>query len=288
MANVLSKGTKFPEKVVSQIFNTVKGKSTVAKLADSMPVSFTGNDVFTFAMDGEIAIVAENGTKPANELVAEPVKVTPIKVVYQGRVSDEFMYASEEDRLDILGAFIEGCGKKFAKGLDLMAMHGINPATGLPAASITSHLDQVQSVQVTVGSEDAALDDAIALIGEYDNTGFAISKSYGATLGKMVTSEGIRLYPEFKLGGQPTSLAGVAADVNSTVSNATSKDLAIVGDWSAFKWGYAKDVAVETIEYGDPDQTGVDLKAANQVMLRAEAYIGFAVIVPEAFARVTE
>lgn len=288
MANVLSKGTKFPEKVVSQIFNTVKGKSTVAKLADSMPVSFTGNDVFTFSMDGEINIVSENGTKPANTLVAEPVKVAPLKVVYQGRVSDEFMYASEEDKLDILGAFIEGCGKKFAKGLDLMAMHGINPATGLPAASILSHLDQVQSVQVTVGSEDAALDDAIALIGEYDNTGFAISKAYAATLGKMVTSEGVRLYPEFKLGGKPNSLAGVAADVNATVTNATSKDLAIVGDWSAFKWGYAKDITIETIEYGDPDQTGVDLKAANQVMLRAEAYIGFAVIVPEAFARVTE
>jgi len=35
----LSAGTKFPEKVVSQIFTEVQGKSTVAKLANAMPVS---------------------------------------------------------------------------------------------------------------------------------------------------------------------------------------------------------------------------------------------------------
>jgi len=219
-------------------------------------------------------------------MTCEPVKITPIKVVYQGRVSDEFMYASEEAQLDILAAFVDGCAKKFATGLDKMAMHGINPATGLAAASITSHLDQVQNIVVTPGSEDQALDDAVAAIGDYDNTGFALSKTYAATLGKKVTSEGVRLYPEFQLGGKPENLVGVACDVNGTVS-AANDDLAIVGDWSAFKWGYAKNIETEVIEYGDPDQTGVDLKASNQVMLRAEAYIGFAVIDNAAFCRVT-
>ncbi|WP_254280840.1 hypothetical protein [Finegoldia magna] len=40
------------------------------------------------------------------------------------------MYASEEERINILKAFNDGFAKKLAKGLDLMAMHGINPRTG--------------------------------------------------------------------------------------------------------------------------------------------------------------
>lgn len=283
---VLQAGTMFPQKVVTDIFDKVKGKSTVAKLADSLPVAFAGSDVFTFAMDNDISIVAESGIKPAGSMTVAPVKITPIKVVYQARVTDEFLNCSEEAQLNILDGFVEGCSKKFATGLDLMAIHGLNPATKTTAASITSYLDQVQNVVVTSGSEDLAIDAAIATLGDYDNTGFALAKTYAATLGQKVTSEGVRLYPEFQMGGKPTSLVGVACDVNSTIS-AAADDLAIVGDWSAFKWGYAKDITIETIEYGDPDGTGVDLKAANQILLRAEAYVGFAVIDPAAFCRIT-
>lgn len=73
------------------------------------------------------------------------------------------------------------------------------------------------------------------------------------------------------------------ADVNSTVS----ADDVILGDFAnAFKWGYARDIEFEVIEYGDPDGLG-DLKRTNEVCLRAEAYIGFAVLDPSAFARVS-
>ena len=37
-----------------------------------------------------------------------------------------------------------------------------------------------------------------------------------------------------------------------------------------------------------PDNSGLDLKGYNQVYLRAEAYLGWGVLAPEAFARVTE
>ena len=62
---------------------------------------------------------------------------------------------------------------------------------------------------------------------------------------------------------------------------------AIVGDFdNCFKWGYAKEIPLEVIEYGNPDNDAElgDLKGHNQVYLRAEAYIGWGIIVPEAFA----
>lgn len=81
----------------------------------------------------------------------------------------------------------------------------------------------------------------------------------------------------------------MACDVNSTLNAATTKDHAIVGDFQdGFKWGYSKEIPMEIIQYGDPDNSGKDLKGYNQVYIRAEIYLGWAIMIPEAFARIVE
>ena len=45
---------------------------------------------------------------------------------------------------------------------------------------------------------------------------------------------------------------------------------------------------MEVIEYGDPDNSGNDLKGYNQVYLRAELFLGWAVLEPTSFARVID
>lgn len=278
---VLSKGSNFPTKVVEGMFNTVRGKSTLAKFSSQMPIAFTGNTVFTFSMDSDLAIVAENEAKEHGGLTATPVQIQPIKLEYGARVSDEFMYASEEDRLAILQNFAEGFSTKLAQAIDKMGMHGVNPRTGSASALITSYIDK-NATKITQGSksEAEALEDAVAALGDYNPTGIAVNKAFAAKLAKSVTN-GVKDYPDFKAwGAEASSINGVAADVNGTVNN----DLAIVGDFSAFKWGYAKDVTLQVIEYGDPDNSGVDLAGHNQVYLRAEVYVGVAVLDPAAFA----
>ena len=105
-----------------------------------------------------------------------------------------------------------------------------------------------------------------------------------------VKANGIKQYPEFSFGASPNTFNGMACDVNNTVSGAaTAKDHAIVGDFqSGFKWGYSKEIPLEIIAYGDPDNSGKDLKGYNQVYIRAELYLGWAILVPEAFARIAE
>ena len=71
-------------------------------------------------------------------------------------------------------------------------------------------------------------------------------------------------------------------DVNAL---GTSGDMAIVGDFeNAFRWGYAGDIPVDVIRYGDPDGTNRDLKQYNEVLLRAEAYIGWGILSADSFA----
>ena len=288
MADTLSKGELFSPEVVKSLFSNVKGKSSLAVLCEQIPVSFNGNEIFIFSMDDEVNLLGENEEKGAGRVSLAPVKVVPVKIEYGARVSDEFMYASEEKQLDILEAFNDGFAKKVARGLDIMAMHGVNPRTGAASALITQYFDKgTNTVPYVAASCDDNVQDAIEKIGDYDVTGIAMAKSFASAMGKLENGNGGKLYPQLAWGGQPKEINGVPASVNSTVSFGTSKDVAIVGDFAnCFKWGYSKQIPLEIIPYGDPDNTGKDLKGHNQVYLRSEVYIGWGIMDLNAFARV--
>jgi hypothetical protein len=287
---VVSKGTLFDPNLVSDLISKVKGKSSLARLSAMVPVSFNGNKEFIFNMDSEIDIVAENGQKKDGGATITPVTIVPIKFVYGMRVSDEFVYAAEEDQIPILEAFNDGFAKKIATGLDQAAFHGINPSTGTASAVIgDNHFDKLvtQTVTYAADSVDANLEAAIAAVEGSDGevTGMAISPAVRSALAALTNSAGDKRYPEFAFGGQPTQLGSNSLDINKTVSIG-NVDQAIVGDFAnMFKWGYAKEIPTEIIEFGDPDGNG-DLKRQNQVYIRAEVYLGWGILDAGSFARV--
>ena len=90
---------------------------------------------------------------------------------------------------------------------------------------------------------------------------------------------------EFRFGGNPAAFGALASDVNGTVSfGANQKLRAVVGDFAnCFKWGYAANIPLEIIQFGDPDGQG-DLKRTNEVVLRSEAYIGWGILDANSFA----
>ena len=117
----------YDENLVTDLISKVKGKSALVSLGQQIPVAFTGNKEFTFTMDQDIDIVAENGAKSHGGITTNPITVVPVKFEYGARISDEFKFASEEKQVDYLTAFNDGFAKKLAAGLDLAAMHGVNP-----------------------------------------------------------------------------------------------------------------------------------------------------------------
>lgn len=293
MADVLTRGNLFPETLVTEMINQVKGKSALANLCAATPIPFNGLKEFTFTFDKEVDVVAENGAKTKGGVTTDPVTIMPVKIEYGARISDEFDYASEEVQLDYLKAFAEGWAKKAARGLDLMAFHGINPRTGIASNVIgDNHFDKKVTQTVTIAGSstpDANMEDAIAMVqgSEFDVTGAAFSPAFRSSLAAMKTDDGRKLYPELAWGSNPGSINGLRVESNSTISANGSLDRALVGDFaSCFKWGYAKQIPVEIIRYGNPDNDATlgDLKGHNQIYLRAEAYIGWGILAPAAFA----
>ena len=300
MADILSRGTLFPEVLIPNLINLVKGHSAIARIAGQTPIAFNGQREFTFTLDKEVDIVAENGAKTKGGATVTPVTIVPIKFEYGARVSDEYKYGSEEVRMQYLAAFAEGFARKLARGLDIAAFHGLNPRTGAASAVVgTNHFDAmngnvpvITTVTYTDGTDapDDKLDAAIAAITALDGdvTGIAMAPAYASDMAA-VKVNGVAQYPEFRFGQRPENFAGMQLDINPTVSVVATggkADLAIAGNFrDCFKWGYAKEIPMEVIEYGNPDNDATlgDLKGHNQVYLRAEAYLGWGILNPAEF-----
>lgn len=297
MSSVLTKGSLFPEQLTNELFNLVKGKSSLAELSGQSPIPFNGTKLFTFNFDKEVDIVAENGAKSNGGASVAPITIVPVKVEYGMRVSDEFKYGSEEIQLQYLRAFAEGFAKKLARGIDIMAFHGLNPRGSAASQVIgTNHFDSKVTQAVTVSSDaNADVEAAIALVqgNEEDVTGMAMSPAFRSLLAAQTRTDGTPLFPELGWGATPGTIKGLAVSSNSTVAvkadDATEMDYAIIGNFrDCFRYGIAKELPIEVIEYGNPDNDADagDLKGHNQVYLRGEAYVGWGILVPNAFARI--
>lgn len=291
---VLSKGTLFDPELVTDLINKVKGKSSLAVLSKQVPVPFNGSKEFTFTLDKDIDVVAENGKKTEGGVSVAPVIIRPIKVEYGARVSDEFIYAADEEKISILKAFNEGFAKKVARGIDLMAFHGINPRTKQASDVIsTNHFDSLVTQTVTFDKAqiEENIETAVAMIqgANGEVSGIAMSPIFSQELAKNKVN-GVKQYPELAWGANPGIINGLPADINTTISEGDQvKDRSIVGDFAnMFKWGYAKEIPLQVIEYGDPDNSGKDLKGYNQVYLRAEAFIGWGILDAKSFVRIVE
>ncbi len=293
--NAMKTGTFFKPEVVKELISKVQGKSVLAKLSAQTPIPFNGVEQFIFNLEGNAQIVGEGEQKQAGKAKITSKVIKPLKFVYQARITDEFKYASEEKQMNFLSAYMDGFAKKIAEAFDLAALHGLEPKTMTDASfRATNSFDGLITGNI-VNYDEAHIDDNIdtavqtivAKGGEV--TGIALSPTAGQNLAKIKVN-GVIQYPEFRFGQNPDSFYGMKSDINKnlTVTGGTAEtDHAIVGDFqNRFKWGYAENIPMEIIEYGDPDGAGRDLKAYNEICLRAEAFIGWGILDEEAFARV--
>ena len=294
--NAMKAGTLFKPELVKELISKVQGRSVLAKLSSQTPIPFNGVEQFIFNLEGNAQIVGEGEQKQAGKAKITSKVIKPLKFVYQARMTDEFKYASEEKQMNFLSAYMDGFAKKIAEAFDLAALHGLEPKSMTDATfRATNSFDGVISGSVVTYDEtkiDENIEDAVqqVIARGCEVTGIALSPTAGHALGKLKDADKRAVYPEFRFGQNPDSFYGMKSDINKnlTVTGGTAEtDHAIVGDFqNRFKWGYAENIPMEIIEFGDPDGAGRDLKAYNEICLRAEAFIGWGILDEDAFARV--
>ena len=272
----------------------------LSQLSPEKPTIFGPVKGATFSGVPRASIVGESEKKPAADgPKITPWKAEPLKIVTQQRTSDEFMWADSDYRLGVMSDLIApALGASIGRAVDLIAFHGINPATGAASDKATKHLSQATSVVTAGRAPTKELNEAVGLlagtgIGMPD--GIAMDASYSYALATETYPAGHSLagqpmYPQMGFNGAD-NWRGLKVGQSSTVSGKPeiaeeSKLIAIIGDWSEVKWGFQRNFPMEVVEYGDPDQSGRDLKAHNEVLIRTEAVIYVAIGSLDKFALV--
>lgn len=283
-----------PTQKIQPWLGKVMEGSSVAALSGQIPMIFGPGQAFTFDI-GEAEYVGEGANKGAATVTPTAQTVTPFKFHKTVRMTNEVLWADEDEQLVIVDQVLTEIQPALSRALDFGVFHGIDPLSGDVAAAMTTVLsDTTNSVEIAAQEPYALLDsaDALVLADSYVPNGVALDPVLAAQFVTARTSEGVKLYPGFVPSTAPTELDGHRASTSRTVGAAgiatVDTDVqAFVGDFSAIRWGIQRDIGLELIEFGDPDGGG-DLKRNNQVAFRAEVVYGWGIADLNAFAKVID
>lgn len=274
-----------PTDVIHEVSRKVQEKSFVAALCPSVPETFTQEEYVTWTADPEGEFVGEGQGKRSSGFEQEPQVGHLHKFQVTVRMSDEVKWADEDGRLQIVSKLLEKMTAAKSRGLDYGLGHAIQPLD-------KDYIESFKSESIVwPANQVAATDDPVAdldnlpglIIGDYDINGIALDRMYAYELRKVRNkTTGNRMFPEIGLDLQPGSVDGIRSVTSGSVAARRLAPTptgikAIMGDWGLVKWGFARDFAVELIEYGDPDGLG-DLKRYNQLAYRTEAVFGWRVL----------
>ena len=284
---------KLPVSVATEITKKAKDTSTIAALSPAEPQLFLDKDYMVFNGSSEAEVVAEGSQKSSYEETLTPVVGKRFKVQTTTRVTSELKWADEDNQLEIIQNIQADQAKALGRVLDYVIYHAFNPKPKTALGGFTAL--STSAVQVTASGDDVEDIDALAeaVSDEYDINGIAMSKTWAARLRKLrLPATGMRLYPEIPISLQVGNLDGIPAATSGTVNGRlitpATGVLAFLGDFSLIKWGMVRDIWSEIIAYGDPDQTGKDLKAYNQIAYRTEAVYSYAILDPKGIAVLKE
>ena len=283
-----------PDQILDPWLGKVAYGSAVATLSQSIPMKFGAGTSMTFDI-GEAELVEEGANKGPSTVTPTAKTVAPHKFHKTVRWTEEVMWADEDYQLGVVQQVLNLIQPALSRALDFGVFHGINPADGTAAASITESLnDTTNSVELGAGETYEAIDaaDALVLADSYVPGDMAVDPSFASAFSAKRDNDGRKLYPDLRLTTQVSDLEGHRTSVSNTVgavgvAAVATNAKAFVGDFSAIRWGIQRSIPLEVIRYGDPDGQG-DLKRNNQVAFRAEIVYGWGIADLNAFAEIID
>ncbi|MFT4125551.1 MAG: phage major capsid protein [Gordonia sp. (in: high G+C Gram-positive bacteria)] len=279
MAVIDSAGLVLPRDIADGMIRKTQDGSVVAQLSAAEPFRFGNTDIVTVNQVPKAEFVGEGADKASTVETFSYVTATPKKAQTTLRFNEEVMWRDQDYQLGVLTELATAAAESLPRALDLAVLHGINPLSGAALSGSPAKVADAATVITAAGAPEAEVEAAIAaqLAPGGFPTGVALSPDYAfayaterfptghARAGELV-SPGLPLNPR-----EVGSIRGLTAAVSDTVAapeaaDATAQTVkAIVGNWTrGVRWGVARQLPVELIQFGDPDGQG-DLKRKNQL-----------------------
>ena len=170
---------ELPKQKIEPWTKQIAAGSCIATLSAGQPMIFGPGQAFTFDV-GEAEYVGEGANKGASTITPSAQTVTPYKFHKTVRMTNEIMWADEDDQLDALDQILAKIQPALSRALDYGVLHGINPTGGAAVAAMTQRLTNTTNV-VTLesGKPYTYLDAADALIWLDEDTATKVVASAG-------------------------------------------------------------------------------------------------------------
>ena len=278
-----------PKEVATVITKRAKDTSTIAALSPSEPQLFLDKDYMVFTGNSEAEVVAEGRAEVQLRGNPRPGRRQALQGADHHPPQQRAPVADDDAKLEIISKIQADQAAAMGRVLDYVVYHAFDPKKKTTLEASTRSPKSAVSVPAT-DDRIADIDSlAEAVSDEYDINGIALSKTMANELRKIrVPSTGQRFYPEIPINLQVGNLDGIPAATSGTVNGRlitpATGILAFLGDFRLIKWGMVRDIWSEIIEYGDPDNTGKDLKGVNQIAYRTEAMYSYAILDPKGIA----
>lgn len=280
-----------PKSISTEWWKKATAQSIVPSLSKSTPVIIGDNVIPVLTKRPSASIIGELQNKVDSDLEAGAVNFKTIKAEVGLEFSMETVLVNPSGILDIIG---EEMSQALARQIDAAVIHRRQSSNGaLLTSGVTGIAETTQVVELptTPGTDiDPLLWEGYNKVVDVSGnnfTGFAVDPRLTYVLATARDSDGRRLNPDINMGQTVTSYSGQpmvnSKTVGGDVDAGTDTGIrAIGGDWDALRFGYAHQIGLRKIEYGDPFGNG-DLQRRNAVAYLMEVIFGWAILDPNAF-----
>lgn len=280
-----------PKNISSEWWKKATAESIIPTLSKSTPVILGDNVIPVLTKRPAASIIGELQNKVDSDLEAGAVNFKTIKAEVGLEFSMETVLTNPSGILDIIG---EEMSQALARQIDAAVIHRRQSSNGaLLTSGVTGIAETTQVVELptTPGTDiDPLLWEGYNKVVDVSGnnfTGFAVDPRLTYVLATARDSDGRRLNPDINMGQTVTSYSGQpmvnSKTVGGDVDAGTDTGIrAIGGDWDALRFGYAHQIGLRKIEYGDPFGNG-DLQRRNAVAYLMEVIFGWAILDPNAF-----
>jgi HK97 family phage major capsid protein len=283
-----------PKEILDPWIKQVSQGSVISTLSNQIPMKFGKGEAFVFNI-GEAEYVGEGANKGSSTITKTSQTTDPFKFHKTVRWTEEVQWADEDHQLGVVQEILSQIQPALSRALDFGVIHGINPTGGAAVAAMTQRLvNTTKSVEVAAAAPYTYIDaaDNLLLADGFVPSDIALDPKFTGGFATLRDSSGRKLYPDLNMGAGISTLEGHRAATSRTVgatgvAAVDPKLRAIVGDFSAVRWGIQKVLGLEVIKYGDPDGQG-DLKRNNQIAFRAEVVYGWGIADLGAFAKIVD
>jgi len=295
MAILTTGDLSIPKEILDPWIKQVSDGSVISTLSTNTPMKFGKGEAFVFNI-GEAEYVGEGANKGSSTITKTSQTTDPFKFHKTVRWTEEVQWADEDHQLGVVQEILNQIQPALSRALDFGVIHGINPTGGATVAAMTQRLiNTTNSVELKAADKpyaniDAA--DALLLANGFVPSDIAMDPKFAGSFNSLRDPNGRKLYPDLNLGTAVSQLEGHRASTSRTVgatgvAAVDTKLRAIVGDFTAVRWGIQKVLGLEVIKYGDPDGQG-DLKRNNQIAFRPAVVYGWGIADLRAFAKIVD